>query len=165
MIEAGRGLAQDPIRVRSVDLIYLDPPFYSNVSYNVLFKAPTGKHSQTQIEAYEDTVRLAMPEIGLFDAIYSARALRRLKPDPVPEEIIARILDAAIRAPSAGNTQNWAFHRGARWRATAPTGRDLPQGLRHRERDVQGARSAGAFDGRAVSALDDFRGIFVGPHG
>ena len=50
-----------------------------------------------------------MPEIGLFDAIYSARALRRLKPDPVPEEIITRILDAAIRAPSAGNAQNWAF--------------------------------------------------------
>src|ERR1700728_3271750 len=50
-----------------------------------------------------------MPEIALLDAIYSARALRRLKPDPVPEEIIARILDAAIRAPSAGNAQNWAF--------------------------------------------------------
>jgi nitroreductase len=50
-----------------------------------------------------------MPEIRLFDAIYSARALRRLKPDPVPEEIITRILDAAIRAPSAGNAQNWAF--------------------------------------------------------
>ena len=50
-----------------------------------------------------------MPEIALFDAIYSARALRRLKPDPVPEEIITRILDAAICAPSAGNAQNWAF--------------------------------------------------------
>src|ERR1700748_3102217 len=50
-----------------------------------------------------------MPEIGLFDAMYSARALRRLKPDPVPEEIITRILDAAIRAPSAGNSQNWTF--------------------------------------------------------
>ncbi|HEY1782213.1 MAG TPA: nitroreductase family protein [Roseiarcus sp.] len=50
-----------------------------------------------------------MTEIGLFDAIYSARALRRLKPDPVPDEIITRILDAAIRAPSAGNEQNWAF--------------------------------------------------------
>src|SRR5260370_16234219 len=50
-----------------------------------------------------------MPDIELFDAIYSARALRRLKPDPVPEEIITRILDAAIRAPSAGNAQNWAF--------------------------------------------------------
>src|SRR6201985_3797251 len=50
-----------------------------------------------------------MPEIGLFDAMYSARALRRLKPDPVPQEIITRILDAAIRAPSAGNAQNRAF--------------------------------------------------------
>ncbi len=50
-----------------------------------------------------------MPEIGLFEAIYSARSLRRLKPDPVPEELITKILDAAIRAPSAGNAQNWAF--------------------------------------------------------
>src|SRR5260370_22837641 len=50
-----------------------------------------------------------MPDIELFDAIYSARALRRLKPDPVPEEIITRILDAPVRAPSPGNAQNWAF--------------------------------------------------------
>src|SRR5438094_4493854 len=41
--------------------------------------------------------------------MYSARSLRRLKPDPVPDEIITKILDAAIRAPSAGNTQHWAF--------------------------------------------------------
>ena len=50
-----------------------------------------------------------MSEIGLFDAIYSARSLRRLKPDPVPDAILTRILDAAIRAPSAGNVQHWAF--------------------------------------------------------
>jgi nitroreductase len=50
-----------------------------------------------------------MPEIGLFEAIYSARSLRRLKSDPVPEELITKILDAAIRAPSGGNAQNWAF--------------------------------------------------------
>ena len=50
-----------------------------------------------------------MPKIGLFEAIYSARSLRRLKPDPVPEELITKILDAAIRAPSGGNAQNWAF--------------------------------------------------------
>jgi nitroreductase len=51
----------------------------------------------------------AMTDIGLFEAIHSARSLRRLKPDPVPEELITRVLDAAIRAPSAGNAQNWAF--------------------------------------------------------
>jgi nitroreductase len=50
-----------------------------------------------------------MAEIGLFEAIYSARSLRRLKTDPVPEALITKILDAAIRAPSAGNAQNWAF--------------------------------------------------------
>ncbi|HUC72764.1 MAG TPA: nitroreductase family protein [Stellaceae bacterium] len=50
-----------------------------------------------------------MADIGLFEAIYSARSLRRLKPDPVPEELISQILDAAIRAPSAGNAQNWVF--------------------------------------------------------
>jgi nitroreductase len=50
-----------------------------------------------------------MPDIGLFEAIYSARSIRRLKPDPVPEELITKILDAAIRAPSGGNAQSWAF--------------------------------------------------------
>ena len=50
-----------------------------------------------------------MTEIGLFDAMYTARALRRLKPDPVPEDVITRVLDAAIRAPSGGNAQNWIF--------------------------------------------------------
>jgi nitroreductase len=48
-------------------------------------------------------------DITLFQAMYSARALRRLKPDPVPEPVLTQILDAAIRAPSAGNAQSWAF--------------------------------------------------------
>ena len=48
-------------------------------------------------------------DIGVFEAIHSARALRRLKPDPIPDEVLNRILDAAIRAPSAGNGQSWLF--------------------------------------------------------
>jgi nitroreductase len=51
----------------------------------------------------------AMSELDVFEAIHSTRAARRFKPDPVPEALITRILDAAIRAPSAGNAQNWAF--------------------------------------------------------
>jgi len=39
----------------SVDLIYLDPPFNSNRSYNVLFKEESGKESASQITAFEDT--------------------------------------------------------------------------------------------------------------
>jgi nitroreductase len=50
-----------------------------------------------------------MSDVGLFEAIHSARSLRRLKPDPLPEALITQVLDAAIRAPSGGNAQNWAF--------------------------------------------------------
>jgi site-specific DNA-methyltransferase (adenine-specific) len=46
---------RESIKDESVDLIYLDPPFNSSASYNVLFKAPTGEQSKAQIEAFEDT--------------------------------------------------------------------------------------------------------------
>ena len=39
----------------SVDLVYLDPPFNSNASYNVLFKERTGEESPAQIKAFTDT--------------------------------------------------------------------------------------------------------------
>ena len=38
-----------------VDLIYLDPPFNSSRSYNVLFKDESGRESEAQITAFEDT--------------------------------------------------------------------------------------------------------------
>ncbi len=44
-----------------------------------------------------------------FEALYTTRAMRRVKPDPVPEEVVKQMLDAAIRAPSPGNTQQWRF--------------------------------------------------------
>ena len=50
-----------------------------------------------------------MEEIGLFEAIYSQRAIRRFKLDPVPREAINRILEAATKAPSGGNSQLWNF--------------------------------------------------------
>jgi DNA modification methylase len=39
----------------SVDLVYLDPPFNSNASYNVLFAEKSGTRSAAQIQAFEDT--------------------------------------------------------------------------------------------------------------
>jgi len=48
-------------------------------------------------------------EPGLFEIMYSLRSMRRLKPDPVPDELVWKLLDAAIRAPSGGNTQPWRF--------------------------------------------------------
>ncbi len=44
-----------------------------------------------------------------FEVVRSQRAHRALLPDPVPEELLERILEAATFAPSAENTQPWAF--------------------------------------------------------
>jgi nitroreductase len=52
-----------------------------------------------------------IPRAGLdvLEAIYTTRAMRRLKPDPIPADVLRQILEAAIRAPSGGNRQGWAF--------------------------------------------------------
>ncbi|HVM40538.1 MAG TPA: nitroreductase family protein [Acidimicrobiia bacterium] len=47
--------------------------------------------------------------MDLHEALYTTRAMRRVTPDPIPLEVQERILDAAIRAPSGGNAQNWRF--------------------------------------------------------
>jgi nitroreductase len=47
--------------------------------------------------------------VDVFEAIYTSRALRRFKPDPVPEEIVFQLIDAAIRAPTGHNSQDWRF--------------------------------------------------------
>lgn len=43
------------------------------------------------------------------EALYTTRAMRRVRPDAIPDDVQARILDAAIRAPSGGNAQGWRF--------------------------------------------------------
>jgi DNA modification methylase len=48
-------ILRDHVADASVDLVYLDPPFNSNATYNVLFRAPTGEQSRAQIEAFDDT--------------------------------------------------------------------------------------------------------------
>jgi nitroreductase len=45
--------------------------------------------------------------MDIHEALYTTRAMRRLKPDPVPLDVQARILDAAIRAPHVG--EGWRF--------------------------------------------------------
>lgn len=47
--------------------------------------------------------------MDVYEALYTTRAMRRVKPDPIPAEVQQKILDAAVRAPSGGNTQNWRF--------------------------------------------------------
>jgi DNA modification methylase len=48
-------ILRDYIDDESVDLIYLDPPFNSNRSYNVLFRDESGREAEAQITAFEDT--------------------------------------------------------------------------------------------------------------
>jgi nitroreductase len=45
----------------------------------------------------------------LFEIIRSTRSMRRLKPDPVPNDLIRKILEAGVCAPSGGNMQRWRF--------------------------------------------------------
>ena len=47
--------------------------------------------------------------MGLFEAMESLTAMRRLKPDPVPREILERLIFYATRAGSGGNRQGWEF--------------------------------------------------------
>ena len=50
-----------------------------------------------------------MTEISLSEAIHSQRAVRRFRPDPVPDEVVRTVLEAATRAPSGANQQPWYF--------------------------------------------------------
>ena len=52
-----------------------------------------------------------MPEEihDLFEIMTTTRSLRRLKPDPVPDALIRKILEAGVSAPSGGNMQRWRF--------------------------------------------------------
>lgn len=47
--------------------------------------------------------------MDVYEALYTTRAMRRIKPDPVPMDVQQKILDAAIRAPTGGNAQGWRF--------------------------------------------------------
>jgi nitroreductase len=51
----------------------------------------------------------AVEHMDVLEALYTTRAMRRVKDTPIPEQVQALILDAAVRAPSGGNAQNWRF--------------------------------------------------------
>jgi site-specific DNA-methyltransferase (adenine-specific) len=76
----------------SVDLIYLDPPFNSQQSYNVLFKEATGAPEAAQIKAFEDTWNWDME---------ANKALTRILQDKVVPPALAEI-DAFFRRSGKG---------------------------------------------------------------
>ena len=57
----------------------------------------------------EQVVRSQLPTIDLFEALKTSRSLRRLKPDPIPDDIIRQVIEAGTKAPSGSNQQTWRF--------------------------------------------------------
>jgi len=55
------------------------------------------------------TTPIDLDSQDVFDVMHTTRAMRRLKPDPVPDEMIVKILQAGIGAPNGGNFQTWHF--------------------------------------------------------
>lgn len=48
---------------------------------------------------------MAVPDV--YEAMSTLRAVRRLKPDPIPTDVLGRVLQAAAWAPTGGNAQPW----------------------------------------------------------
>jgi nitroreductase len=48
-------------------------------------------------------------ELSVLEALHSTPARRYLSPEPIPDDVLWAVLDAAIRGPSGGNTQRWGW--------------------------------------------------------
>src|SRR6266705_2683545 len=48
-------------------------------------------------------------DMPLREAMETQRAIRRLKPDPVDDEVLLRCIELAVKAPTGGNAQNWEW--------------------------------------------------------
>ncbi len=60
------GILREQVASESVDLVYLDPPFNSNATYNVLFGEKSGEKSSAQITAFDDTWHWGMESEAAF---------------------------------------------------------------------------------------------------
>ncbi len=79
------GVLKEHFPDESVDLIYLDPPFNSSRSYNVLFRESGGASSEAQIEAFEDTWEWGH---GAEEALHQVVT--------GPHQQVARMLDSMV---------------------------------------------------------------------
>lgn len=89
----------------------------------------------TELSLDPDTPIELGPDAPIMHVLASMRAMRRLKPDPVPTELVEDLIRAATWAPSASNAQHYAFvvvtdrskmaELGELWRASAAAYRAL----------------------------------------
>jgi nitroreductase len=122
-----------------------EPP----LRYGVPKREPAGSPLASSISE-PALYRSAMSEISLYEAMRTTRAVRRLRPDPIAEDVLRRVLQAATFAPSGGNRQAFrilvvrdatlkqaiAQQHAPRWHAYAARGRaasaQLSEGARSR---------------------------------
>src|SRR5579863_3192094 len=94
---------RESIATESVDLIYLDPPFNSQANYNVLFKGPSGKMADAQIEAFEDTwhwgegAERAFSEVLASPYTQAAELLRAMRSFLGENDVMAYLAMMAVR--------------------------------------------------------------------
>lgn len=94
---------RNDIERESVDLIYLDPPFNSQASYNVLFRSTSGERSQAQIEAFGDTWHWGDGSERAFDEVMhsgsadAAELLRALRGFLKENDVMAYVAMMAVR--------------------------------------------------------------------
>jgi adenine specific DNA methylase Mod len=94
---------RESIERESVDLIYLDPPFNSQATYNVLFSSPSGEQSHAQIEAFEDTWHWGEEAERAFDEVIhgwntdAAELLRALRAFLKENDMMAYVAMMAVR--------------------------------------------------------------------
>ena len=94
---------RDSIASESVDLVYLDPPFNSQASYNVLFKGPSGRMADAQIEAFEDTwhwgegAERAFSEVLASPYTQAAELLRAMRSFLGENDVMAYLAMMAVR--------------------------------------------------------------------
>jgi site-specific DNA-methyltransferase (adenine-specific) len=87
----------------SVDLIYLDPPFNSQATYNVLFKSTAGEQSRAQIEAFGDTWHWGEEAELAFDGVMTsgnsdaAEMLRAMRSFLKENDMMAYLSMMAVR--------------------------------------------------------------------
>jgi site-specific DNA-methyltransferase (adenine-specific) len=94
---------RNEIKDESVDLVYLDPPFNSQATYNVLFAAPSGEKSKAQIEAFEDTWHWNESAESAFDEVMTsqnaaaAEMLRSMRAFLKENDVMAYLAMMAVR--------------------------------------------------------------------
>lgn len=94
---------RDSIASDTVDLVYLDPPFNSNATYNILFKSPAGSGTEAQIEAFDDTWHWGEESEQAFDDVLrspktdAAQLLRAMRSVLGENDMMAYLAMMAVR--------------------------------------------------------------------